>query len=83
MKPLIEKLTSNTQHEVKRYTNKAETRLEAFLWNGCTVTLHYPALLQCSETEFVKEFTDAWSSLNRLYLKQYNAKSNKLMQCSN
>ena len=47
------------------------------MWNGCTVTLHYPALLQCSETEFVKEFTDAWSSLNRLYLKEYNAKSNK------
>ena len=25
MKPLIEKLTSNTPHEVKRYTNKTET----------------------------------------------------------
>ena len=33
MRPLIEKLTSNTHHEVKRYTNKAETNMEAFLWN--------------------------------------------------
>ena len=67
LKPLLDTLCEPRVHQVQKYLDVTETQVGPYTWNGHSIFLHYPAVLDCTSDDLADEIKRAWASIGRLY----------------